>query len=155
MGIKIQFTCEKCGFIIIDYDLNYFVDDETNCIVEHGSGKLTFDMGRGSKINGRVFLSFCPDCSSEVHFYYNENDSYVKEIEFSLEQDEDDFKKILDKKYPRRTISLDLKGTIESNDKTHGKCPACGKSLPLIRGDKCECPKCGGELCDSLIALYD
>ena len=84
MGAERQFMCKKCGFIINDYDLKYFVDEETNCIVEHGSGKLTIDMGRGSKINGRVIPSFCPDCSSEVHFYYNENKSYVKEIKSSL-----------------------------------------------------------------------
>lgn len=32
MGTEIQYKCEKCGFIINDYDLNYFVDEETNCV---------------------------------------------------------------------------------------------------------------------------
>lgn len=155
MGKETQYECVKCGFIISDYDLNYFIDEETNCVVEHASGMLTFDMGDGSKIKGKVIPSFCPDCSSEVHFYYNENESYVKEIKSALEQDEDDFKNILDEKYMYRTISSHLKDVIGPKDKTHGKCPKCGKNLPLIIRDVCECPKCGGELCAFMIAMYD
>ena len=60
-------------------DLKYFVDEETNCVVEHEFDKLTFDMGDGSKIRGIVIPSFCPNCSSEVRFYYTENESHVKE----------------------------------------------------------------------------
>lgn len=155
MGAETQYTCEKCGFIITDYDLNYFIDEETNCVVEHASGMLTFDMGGDSKIQGRIIPSFCPDCSSEVHFYYNENESYVEEIKSALEQDEDDFKDILDEKYNLRIINSMLKGAIGSKDKTHGKCPKCGKRIPLITGNKCECPKCDGELYGLLTCLYD
>ena len=68
VGTLTEYVCEKCGFSISDSDLKYFVDDETNCVVEHASGMLTFDMGHGSKIRGRIIPSFCPDCSSEVHF---------------------------------------------------------------------------------------
>ena len=154
MGAKIEYRCEKCDFKIINNDLNYFVDEETNCVVEHATGKLTFDMGHGSKIKGRIIPSFCPDCSSKVHFYYNENKSYVKEIKLDLERDEEDFREVLDKKYKFRRIGSELKGVIESKDKTHGKCPKCGKNIPLIaEGGKC--PKCSGELHGFLIALYD
>lgn len=155
MGEEIQYECDKCGFIISNSDLNYFIDEETNCIVEHASGILTFDMGRDSKIKGKIIPSFCPDCSSEVHFYYNENESFVGEIKSAIEHDEEDFKAVLDEKYPYRRISSTLKGTIGSEDKTHGKCPNCGKTLPLIIGDKCECPKCGGELYGLISILYD
>lgn len=155
MGAETQYTCDKCGFIINDHDLNYFVDEETNCIVEHASGMLTFDMGRDSKINGRIIPSFCPECSSEVHFYYNENESHVIELQSCLKQNEEDFKEILDEKYMYRTISSVLKGVIGPKDKTHGECPKCGKDLPTIQGDNCECPKCGGELYAFLTALYD
>ena len=155
MGAETQYECEKCGFIIKDKDLNYFVDEETNCIVEHASGMLTFNMGDGSKINGRIIPSFCPDCSSEVHFYYNENESYVKEINSAIERDKGDFKDALDDKYPYRTISSTLKGAIGAQEKNHAKCPKCGKNLPLIAGDKCECPKCGGELHGFVTCLYD
>lgn len=154
MGVKTQYRCEKCGFIITDDDLNYFIDEETNCIVEHESGMLTFNRGMDSIIQGRIIFSFCPDCSSEVHFYYNENESYVKEIRSAIEQDDEDFKDILDEKYTYRTVSSQLKNTIGSKD-THGKCPKCGKNLPLITGDKSECPKCGGELYGVLTFLYD
>ena len=155
MGAETEYMCEKCGFIITDCDLNYFVDEETNCVVEHASGMLTFDMGYGSKINGKLIPSFCPDCNSEVHFYYNENESYMEEIQSALEQDEKDFKEILDEKYPYRTISAVLKGAIGPKDKTHGKCPKCGKNIPLIIGDKCECPKCDGELHGFITVMYD
>jgi len=155
MGSETQYMCEKCGFTIFDSDLNYFVDEETNCVVEHASGMLTFDMGDGSKIKGKVIPSFCSNCSSEVHFYYNENESYVKEIKSALEHEEDDFKDILDEKYMYRTISLVLKDAIGFKDKTHGKCPKCSKNIPLIIGNKCECPKCGGELCGFITVLYD
>lgn len=124
-------------------------------MVEHTFGMLTFDMGRGSKINGRVILSFCPDCSSGVHFYYNENESYVEEIRSALEQDEEDFKDILDKKYEYRVITSKLKGAIGPKEKTHEECPKCGKELPLIIGNECECPKCGGELRGFITVLYD
>lgn len=116
---------------------------------------LTFDMGDGSKIRGRVIPSFCPDCSSEVHFYYNENESYVKEIKSALEQDEEDFKGILDEKYPYRTISFVLKGMVGPKDKTDGECPKCGKKIPLISGEKSKCPKCGEKLFSFVTALYD
>ena len=155
MGAKTEYRCEKCGFTINDYGLNYFIDEETNCVVEHTFGMLTFDMGRDSKINGRVILSFCPDCSSGVHFYYNENESHVEEIKSALEQDEEDFKDILDEKYEYRVITSKLKGAIGPEEKTHEKCPKCGKELPLIIGDKCECPKCGGELRGFMTVLYD
>ena len=155
MGTETVYECVKCSFSISDYDLNYFVDEETNCVVEHASGMLTFDMGHDSKIQGKIIPSFCPDCSSEVHFYYNENEEYVKEIKSTLEQDEEDFKEVLDEKYMYRTISSVLKGAIGSEEKTHGECPKCGKSIPLITGDECECPKCGGELNAFMVALYD
>ena len=100
MGEEIQYECDKCGFIISNSDLNYFIDEETNCVVEHASGMLTFDMGRDSKIKGKIIPSFCPDCSSEVHFYYNENEYYINEIKSALKQDEKDFKDLLDEKYP-------------------------------------------------------
>lgn len=154
MGAKIEYRCEKCGFKITNHDLNYFVDEETNCIVEHATGKLTFDMGDGSKIKGRIIPSFCPDCCSEVHFYYNENESYVKEIKSNLKLDEEDFKEILDKKYQYRRSGSELKGVIGVKNKTHGKCPKCGKNIPLI-SSKCKCPKCGGELHGFLTVLYD
>lgn len=80
-------------------------------------------MGDGSKIKGRVILSFCPDCSSEVHFYYNVNESYLKEIKSSLKQDEKDFEDLLKEKYPFCTISSVLKGTVGPKDKTDGECP--------------------------------
>ena len=67
-GTETVYECEKCGFRISDHDLNYFVDEKTNCVVEHASGMLTFDMGNGSKIRGKIIPSFCPDFSSEVHF---------------------------------------------------------------------------------------
>ena len=155
VGTLTEYVCEKCGISISDSDLKYFVDDETNCVVEHASGMLTFDMGHGSKIRGRIIPSFCPDCSSEVHFYYNENESYIKEIKYALEQDEEDFKKVLDEKYRHRTISSVLKGVIGPEEKTHAECPNCGKNIPLIRDSKCECPKCGGELYSLMVALYD
>ncbi|WP_405306677.1 hypothetical protein [Methanobrevibacter sp.] len=155
MGAITKYVCEKCGFSISDRDLNYFVDEETNCVVEHASGMLTFDMGYGSKIRGKIILSFCPDCSSEVHFYYNENESYVKEIKTALEQDEEDFKEVLDEKYPYRTISSVLKDAIGSKDKTHSECPKCGKHIPLITENECECPKCSGKLYGLMVALYD
>lgn len=155
MGAVTEFICEKCGFKIKDYGLNYFVDEETNCVIEHAFGMLTFDMGDGSKIKGRIILSFCPDCSSGVHFYYNENESYVKEIKSALEYDEENFKDILDEKYKYRTISSKLKGVIGFQDKIYGECPKCGKKIPLIIGDKCECPKCDGELHSFIGVLYD
>ena len=155
MGTRTEYKCEKCGFMITDYDLNYFVDEETNCVVEHASGRLTFNMGYSSEINGKIIPSFCTFCSSEVHFYYNENESYVKEIKSCLEQEEANFKDVLDEKYPYRTISSVLKGVVEPNDKTHGECPMCGKNIPLISGDKCKCPKCGGELYGFITVLYD
>lgn len=155
MGAETQYMCEKCGFKIFDHDLNFFVDEETNCVVEHTLGMLTFDMGDGSKIRGRIIPSFCPDCSSEVHFYCNENESYLKEIKSALEQDEEDFKDILDEKYPYRTISSVLKGTVGPNDKTDGECPKCGKKIPLIIGEKSKCPKCGEKLFSFITALYD
>lgn len=155
MGEEIQYECEKCGFIINDADLNYFIDEETNCVVEHASGMLTFDMGHGSKIKGKIIPSFCPDCSSEVHFYYNENEFFVGEIKSALEHDEENFKEVLNEKYPYRTISSMLKGAIGPEDKTHGKCPKCGKTLPLILRGKCECPKCGGKLYALISILYD
>ena len=155
MGTETEYMCEKCGFIIIDYDLNYFVDKKTNCVVEHASGMLTFNMGDGSKIKGKIIPSFCPDCNSEVHFYYNENESYIKEIQSALEQEEKDFKDILDEKYPYRTVSEVFKCPIGSSDKTHGKCPKCGKSIPLITENKCKCPKCDGELHSFITAMYD
>ena len=155
MGAETQYMCEKCGFIIFDHDLLYFVDEETNCVIEHTFGKLTFNMGDGSKIKGRIIPSFCPDCSSEVHFYFNENESYVKEIRSNLKQDEKDFKDLLDEKYPFRTISSVLKGVVGPKEKTYGECPKCGKKIPLITGDKCECPKCDGELYAFTTALYD
>ena len=155
MGTETGYVCEKCGFRISDYDLNYFVDEETNCVVEHASGMLTFDMGYGSKISGKIIPSYCPDCSSEVHFCYNENESHIKEIKSALEQDEEDFKDILDEKYMHRTIASVLKGVIGPEDKTHGECPKCGKSIPLVSKGKCECPKCGGELYGLMVALYD
>lgn len=155
MGTETIYECEKCGFRISDSDLNYFVDEETNCVVEHASGMLTFDMGHGSKIRGKIIPSYCPDCSSEVHFYYNENESDIKEIKSALEQDEDDFKDVLDEKYKYRTISAALKGVVGPENKTHGDCPKCHKNIPLISGDECECPKCGGELYALMVALYD
>ena len=155
VGTETGYVCEKCGFQITDHDLNYFVDEETNCVVEHASGRLTFDMGYGSKIKGKIILSYCPDCSSEVHFCYNENESYIKEIKYALEQNEEDFKKVLDEKYMYRTIIPVLKGVIGLEDKTHAECPKCGKRIPLIIEDKCECPKCGGDLYGLVVALYD
>ena len=155
MGTETEYMCEKCGFMINDHDLRYFVDEETNCVIEHANGMLTFDMGDESKIKGRIIPSFCPDCSSEVHFYYNENESYLKEIKSALKQDEKDFKDLLKEKYPFRTISTVLKGTVGPNDKTDGECPKCGKKIPLIKEDKCKCPKCGGELHGFITALYD
>ena len=116
---------------------------------------LTFDMGHGSKIKGKIIPSFCPDCSSEVHFYYNENEFFVGEIKSALEHDEENFKEVLNEKYPYRTISSMLKGAIGPEDKTHGKCPKCGKTLPLILRGKCECPKCGGKLYALISILYD
>ena len=29
MGVEEGYICEKCGFIIHDHDLSYFVDEET------------------------------------------------------------------------------------------------------------------------------
>lgn len=155
VGAETEYFCEKCGFILNDHDLSYFVDEETNYVVEHANGMLTFDMGDGSKIKGRIIPSFCPDCSSEVHFYSNENESYVKVIKSLLKKDEKDFKDFLDKKYPFRTISSVLKGTVGPKEKTDGKCPKCGKKIPLIKGDKCKCPKCDGELYAFITTLYD
>ena len=43
---------------------------------------------------------------------------------------------VLNEKYPYRTISSMLKGAIGPEDKTHGKCHKCGKTLPLILGGK-------------------
>ena len=154
MGAETIYMCEKCGFKINDHDLLYFVDEETNCVVEHTFGMATFNMGGDSKIKGRIILSFCPDCSSEVHFYYNETESNVKEIKSALEQNEEDFKEILDEKYVHRTISSVLKGAVGPKD-THGECPKCSKNIPLIAGNKSECPKCGGKLYGLTIALYD
>ena len=154
MGEEIQYECDKCGFIISNSDLNYFIDEETNCVVEHASGMLTFDMGRDSKIKGKIIPSFCSDCSSEVHFYYNEDESYINEIKLALRQGEIDFKDLLDEKYKYREISPELKGVIGPED-TYGKCPNCSKNIPLIMGDKCECPKCGGELYGCISILYD
>ena len=155
MGTETQYQCEKCGFIISDYELRYFLDEETNCVVEHATGKFTFDMGDGSKIKGRIIPSFCPDCSSEVHFYFNENESYINEIKSNINQDEKDFKDLLDEKYPFRTISSVLKGVVGPKEKTYGECPKCGKKIPLIIGDKCDCPKCDGELHAFMVNLYD
>ena len=87
--------------------------------------------------------------------YYNENESYIQEIKYALEQNEKDFKKVLDEKYRYRTISSVLKGVIGPEDKTHAECPKCGKNIPIIVGGKCECPKCGGELYGLIVALYD
>lgn len=155
MGVEEEYICEKCGFIIHNHDLSYFVDEETNCVIEHANGKLTFDMGDGSKIKGEIIPSFCPDCSSEVHFYYNENESYLKEIKSALKQDEKDFKDLFDEKYPFRTISSVLKGVVGPETETYGECPKCGKRIPLITGGKCDCPNCDGELYSFTVALYD
>ena len=152
MGAVTQYECEKCGFIIKDHDLNYFIDEETNCVVEHASGMLTFDMGRDSEIKGKIIPSFCPDCSLEVHFYYNENESYVNQIKSAIKHDETE---VLDEKYPYRTISSTLKDAIGFKCKTHAECPKCGKNIPLIIGDECECPKCGGGLHAFITCLYD
>ena len=72
-----------------------------------------------------------------------ENESYLKEIKSALKQDEKDFKILLDERYPFRTISSVLKGTIGPKDKD-GECPKCGKKIPLITGDKCKCPNVVG-----------
>lgn len=155
MGTETEYMCEKCGFIIHNHDLMYFVDEETNCVIEHAFGMFTFNMGDGSKIKGRIIPSFCPDCSSEVHFYYNEDESYINEIKLALKQEEMDFKDLLDDKYPYRITSSVLKGTIGPNDKTDGRCPKCGRKIPLVIGDKCKCPKCDGELYAFIVAEYD
>ena len=84
MGTSNLYQCEKCGFTIMDDDLHYFVDEETNCVVEHTFGRFTFNMGDGSKIKGRIIPSYCSDCSSEVHFYFTENESYVDEIKSAI-----------------------------------------------------------------------
>ena len=54
-----------------------------------------------------------------------------------------------------RTIRSVLKGVIGPEDKTRVECPNCGKCIPLIVEEKCECPKCGGELHVSIVTLYD
>ena len=65
------------------------------------------------------------------------------------------FKDVLDEKYKYRTISAALKGVVGPENKTHGDCPKCHKNIPLISGDECECPKCGGELRGFIAVLYD
>ena len=155
MGTETEYMCEKCGFKISNPDLHYFVDEETNCVIEHAFGMFTFNMGDGSRIKGRIIPSFCPDCSSEVHFYYNEDESYINEIKSALKQGEIDFKDLLDEKYPLRTISSVLKGTVGPKDKTDGECPKCGKKIPLITEGKCKCPICDGELYAFIVAEYD
>jgi len=150
-----QYMCEKCGFEIEDCDLNYFIDEQTNCIVEHESGMLTFNMGDGSEVKGRVIVSFCRDCDCEVHFYYNENPSYIREIRSALKRDEKDFKEVLDEKYGYRIINNVLKGAIDSLNEDYGECPGCGCKIPLITGDVCVCPECDGELIAFMTALYD
>ena len=32
MGEEIQYECDKCGFIISNSDLNYFIDEETKVL---------------------------------------------------------------------------------------------------------------------------
>lgn len=153
MGTETEYMCDKCGFIICDGDLNYFVDEETNCVVEHQLGMMTFDMGKDSKIKGRIIPSFCPDCSCEVHFCYSEDESQIEDIKSALKQDEADFKEVLDEKYPYRTVTSTLKGTVGPEDKTKGECPQCGRKIPLVGSG--ECPKCGGEFYDFISACYD
>lgn len=153
MGYSTDYRCQNCDFEIEDGGLMYFVDEETNCVVEHAMGMLTFDMGDNSKIKGKVISSFCPDCLSEVHFYHNDDDSYVDEIKDCLKNNEKEFVDRLDEKYILRHKSSVLKGAI-SGDKTHAECPKCGKNIKLIIDDLSECPKCGGMVI-GVSFLYD
>ena len=86
MGELIHYMCQKCDFTIEDHDLRYFIDEKTNCIVIHSTGMLTFDMGRDSKINGRIIPSFCPHCLEDVNFCHNDDGENVEKIISSLEQ---------------------------------------------------------------------
>ena len=93
MGELTQYMCLNCDFTIQDNDLRYFIDEKTNCIVIHSMGMRTFDMGRDSKINGKIIPSFCPHCLKEVNFCHNDDMGNVEKIITSLETDEKEFKK--------------------------------------------------------------
>ena len=83
---------------------------------------------------------------------WNEN----RKLDFKNQQSfwkSQDFKDLLDEKYKYREISPELKGVIGPED--IWECPKCSKNIPLIMGDKCECPKCGGELYGCISILYD
>ena len=154
MGEQTQYLCLNCDFTIKDNDLRYFIDEKTNRIVIHSMGMLTFDMGRDSKINGKIIPSFCPHCLKEVNFCHNDDMGNVEKIITSLETDEKEFKKDLDERYPFRKKAVMLKGAVGPKDE-HGKCPKCGRKIELITQDNQECPKCGGMLLSFLAALYD
>lgn len=154
MGELIHYMCQKCDFTIEDHDLKYFIDEKTNCIVIHSTGMLTFDMGRDSKINGKIIPSFCPHCLEEVNFCHNDDGENVEKIISSLETDENEFKDYLDEKYVLRNKNPMLKGAVGPKNE-YGECPKCGRKLELITGDSNKCPKCGGMLFGFLAALYD
>ena len=117
-------------------------------------GMLTFDMGRDSKINGKIIPSFCPHCLKEVNFCHNDDIVNVEKIRSSLETDEKEFKKDLDERYPLRKKAVMLKGAVGPKEE-HCKCSKCGRKIELITQDNQECPKCGGMLLSFLAALYD
>lgn len=154
MGAVTQYMCLDCDFTIKDCELEYFIDEETECVVKHSTGMLTFNMGRDSKISGRIIPAFCPDCLEEVHFCCCENESDSDELKAALRSDENEFAEILDEKYVFRKRDSLAKGFAGCDD-DYGVCPKCGRMIALIREDTHECPKCGGMLFGFLMALYD
>lgn len=69
MGEEVIYTCEGCGFEIIeDFPLFYY-DSDSNSVVEYILLMLTAGIDRESKIKGRVIETYCPHCNKFLKTY--------------------------------------------------------------------------------------
>lgn len=69
MGLRIEYNCSNCGFEFINDHLNFYYDEKTKRVKQFMILKLTYDLGKDSKIGGNIKKTYCLHCNKIIEIY--------------------------------------------------------------------------------------
>ncbi|MGN0094355.1 MAG: hypothetical protein ACI37V_07920 [Methanobrevibacter sp.] len=145
---NIQITCNYCGYRIIDSDKIFYMENNSDELVEASINFYSNILKYGTY--GRVFTSYCSNCKSIVKFYILEKSNENLDNLFNLIND------LSDK--PSKVFTIENNPFIKTNEYGFFKevydkdskieCPKCIKEIPIRISQLGHCPKCGSSNLD-------
>lgn len=83
MAVHETYTCKDCSFEFTDQESLFFYNHNLNIIEEYTHLVSTAGISRGSKIQGRIYESYCKHCDKYIETYYI---TYVDCPEYNSEE---------------------------------------------------------------------